>query len=284
MRVFISWSGEPSRSVAQALRDWLPMVVQHVEPWMSDEDIDSGGRWNDQVAAELEKADYGIICLTASNLERPWLLFEAGALAKRFGAARVVPLLIDLKPADVRMPLASFQGRPLTPDGMFRLVKDMNELREPPLPSQQLDQLFSGMWPTLQAKVGEAKAAMPPVANGKVSRETGDVMAELVDTVRRIERRMDTLPDSASTRLNTARPAFVLNLTHVVAQLTVYERRARREHLANSELHSLVYQLQELLREARELLGVSGSSLESAIDFLEAADLSSPKPDEPELT
>jgi hypothetical protein len=46
MRVFISWSGEPSRSIAQALGDWLPMVVQHVEAWMSDMDIESGGRLN----------------------------------------------------------------------------------------------------------------------------------------------------------------------------------------------------------------------------------------------
>jgi hypothetical protein len=157
MRVFISWSGEPSRSVAQALRDWLPIVVQHVEPWMSDEDIESGGRWNDQIAAELEAAAYGIICLTSSNLNRPWLLFEAGALAKRFNAARVVPLLIDLKPADVAMPLASFQGRPLSQDGMLRLVTDMNAAREQPLPDQKIGQLFRAMWPVLEAQVADAK-------------------------------------------------------------------------------------------------------------------------------
>jgi hypothetical protein len=157
MRVFISWSGEPSRSVAQALRDWLPIVVQHVEPWMSDEDIESGGRWNDQIAAELAAAAYGIICLTSSNLNRPWLLFEAGALAKRFNAARVVPLLIDLKPADVAMPLASFQGRPLSQDGMLRLVTDMNAAREQPLPDQKIGQLFRAMWPVLEAQVADAK-------------------------------------------------------------------------------------------------------------------------------
>lgn len=39
VKVFIGWSGEQSRSVAQALRGWLRTVVQHVEPWMSDEDI-----------------------------------------------------------------------------------------------------------------------------------------------------------------------------------------------------------------------------------------------------
>ena len=42
----------------------------------------SGARWNDQVAVELERTNFGIICLTKANQERPWVLFEAGALAK----------------------------------------------------------------------------------------------------------------------------------------------------------------------------------------------------------
>jgi hypothetical protein len=63
MRVFISWSGEPSQSVARALHGWLPRVVQHLESWMSDEDIESGARWNDQVGKALDNIDFGIVCV-----------------------------------------------------------------------------------------------------------------------------------------------------------------------------------------------------------------------------
>jgi hypothetical protein len=37
MKVFISWSGEPSRTIASALNDWLEGVLPQVEPWMSDD-------------------------------------------------------------------------------------------------------------------------------------------------------------------------------------------------------------------------------------------------------
>jgi len=42
--VFISWSGERSGLVAAALHDWLPMVVQTADPWMSSEGIEKGTR------------------------------------------------------------------------------------------------------------------------------------------------------------------------------------------------------------------------------------------------
>src|SRR5690349_21642997 len=59
LKIFISWSGEPSRSVAITLRHWLPQIVQHVDPWMSDEEIASGTRWNDRIAAALEQRTSG---------------------------------------------------------------------------------------------------------------------------------------------------------------------------------------------------------------------------------
>ena len=214
------------------------MVVQHVVPWMSDEDIDSGGRWNDQIAAELEQADYGIICLTAANLERPWLLFEAGALAKRFDVARVVPLLVDLGPADVTMPLASFQGRLLSEDGMRRLVRDMNAAREQPLPPQQIDQLFAGMWPLLEARVTAAKAATPRQANAKAVRDAEDVMDELVETTRRIERRMDNPPGSHPYE-GTYFQEFLDELVEATAQLRMYRPAPEKSRFMATNLGGL---------------------------------------------
>lgn len=61
MKVFISWSGERSQALAQALRDWLPMVLYYVEPWLSHSDIEAGERWAHEVAKELEVSKFGIL-------------------------------------------------------------------------------------------------------------------------------------------------------------------------------------------------------------------------------
>jgi hypothetical protein len=53
MQVFISWSGEPSRSIARALDPWLERVVQQVDAWIFTGDISSGARWNEKVAKPL---------------------------------------------------------------------------------------------------------------------------------------------------------------------------------------------------------------------------------------
>ena len=78
MRVFISWSGELSKVVGAEVRDWLPLVLQGLDVFMSDVNIDSGTRWFESIGTNLKDSEFGIIVVTRENQVRPWLLFEAG--------------------------------------------------------------------------------------------------------------------------------------------------------------------------------------------------------------
>ena len=40
MKVFISWSGQHSKKLGEALRDWLPGVLQLVTPYFTPSDIE----------------------------------------------------------------------------------------------------------------------------------------------------------------------------------------------------------------------------------------------------
>jgi TIR domain len=102
-KVFISWSGEPSHTVALALREWLPHVIQSIDPYVSSEDIEQGAPWFPLIAQQLDQASFGIICVTRANADSRWMNFEAGALFKSVNSVQrhVSPFLIDLRPTDL---------------------------------------------------------------------------------------------------------------------------------------------------------------------------------------
>src|SRR5688572_11210003 len=110
MKVFISWSGDLSRQVAELLAGWLSSVLQGVQPWLSSADIEKGSIWFSEIAKEIESVGIGILCLTRDNLTAPWILFEAGALSKGLSKNRVCPLLIKLEHSAIQRPLADFNG------------------------------------------------------------------------------------------------------------------------------------------------------------------------------
>ena len=167
MRVFLSWSGDISRAMAFALRDWLGMIVQTVEPWMSERDIAPGEPWADVLSHELENTRYGIVCLTRDNISSPWLAFEAGALAKAVGRQRVVPLLADLSPSELKGPLSQFQAIRAKRSGVRSLVGDLATQSKSKLTEKRLDTLFEKLWPDLHVQfkgILQAKGHAPEVA------------------------------------------------------------------------------------------------------------------------
>src|SRR6185437_3461921 len=127
--VFVSWSGRRSKSVAEALKDWLPSIIQVARPWVSASDIEKGTRWSEGVSKALDAMKAGIVCLTPENLMAEWILFEAGALSKTSDPkTRVWTYLIgDLKPSDVKGPLSLFQATTAENEDTRKLIHSINK-------------------------------------------------------------------------------------------------------------------------------------------------------------
>jgi TIR domain len=149
MKVFISWSGNVSHAVALALREWLPSVLQSVDPYVSSEDIDKGARWSIEIGQQLEETTFGIICVTSQNLESTWLNFEAGALSKSIDASRVSPFLLDIRPAELVGPLSQFQAT-LPRLDVLRLVRSINWASERTIEETRIVSSVRIWWPQLE--------------------------------------------------------------------------------------------------------------------------------------
>jgi hypothetical protein len=158
MKVFISWSGERSRRAAEGLATWLPKVDKRFKPWMSQQDIQAGDRWNEILERNLADADVGVVCLTPENVERPWLLFEAGALSNALGkTTRVIPyLLFDLTVNQLPQPFEQFHASRADFDGTFSLVR---ALRLKPWSDELLRKSFERQWPMLDTVLNSARKA-----------------------------------------------------------------------------------------------------------------------------
>ena len=109
MKIFVSWSGELSRQIAEVLKKWIPCIIQSVEVFFSPEDIEKGDNWDKTISTELSECNYGIICLTTDNTTAPWINFEAGAIAKSLDS-KVTALMINVKPSDIKGPLSRYQA------------------------------------------------------------------------------------------------------------------------------------------------------------------------------
>ena len=182
LKVFISWSGDRSKLVANALNDWLPEIIEVISPWVSTQHIDAGTRWSSEIDQQLKDTHFGIVCLTRENLQSPWILFESGALAKAVEVARVVPYLLGVPGADVNPPLGHFNYVTADRKGTLDLLRSLNTACGTKYQEARLQKRFTTWWPELEKKL----AAIPKEKNENGEpRHERELLEELIGLTRR---------------------------------------------------------------------------------------------------
>lgn len=159
--VFISWSGDRSARAAKAIAKLLPDFVPAAKPWLSISSIDKGVRWREATAVALESANAGIFCLTPENLTAPWLLFEAGAIAKRLDTKTRAwtYLLCGLDHKNIDDPLDMFQGTKPSKQDTHEFLHSIQKTLEPEFDLERFNRRFEKNWHDLDEEL-KAVAAM----------------------------------------------------------------------------------------------------------------------------
>jgi hypothetical protein len=169
---------------------------------MSDQDILSGSRWNEEISRELAAADVGVLCLTKKNVTAPWLIFEAGALSREVGDVTFgIPYLIDLELSEVPGgPLSQYQGVRATREGTRRMLKTMNAAlallpNESVLESEVFERAFNNNWPDLEKELNRIKNGpdcKDEIGNGPP--DPNEMIAEILVGMRDLQRAL--IPES----------------------------------------------------------------------------------------
>src|SRR5262249_26921381 len=122
--------------------------------------------------------------MTEDSLTSPWIMFEAGAISKVVGEARVCPIVFGIAKTDLVGPLAMFQAIEFNKVEFRQLLTTINNAaKEAALPERNLDEAFNMWWPELERKVAAISSAAQP-ANSGPHRKADDLLRENLEVTR----------------------------------------------------------------------------------------------------
>lgn len=211
--IFISWSLPVSQKIAGNIYTLFRKLFPTFSFFISSENISTGQRWYDVISEKLDACNIGLIVVTEENYLRPWIHYEAGALAKVVDKSRVMPIRCGVKASQIsETPLSAFQSAELNKAGLRRVANSIREITDYSQIEADFDELFEGLW----EKHGPAVLEFPESTStdGKEPVPAGDD-AELrtrLDQVMEIVRSMEArLPQ---------RPLTEADVTRIVASQT----------------------------------------------------------------
>ena len=233
MKVFISWSGNKSHKVGLVFREWLPSVIQSLEPYVSSEDIDKGARWSSDIAKELEDSTFGILCVTKDNLQAPRLSFEAGALSKTMEKTFVTPFLFDIKRSEVNGPILQFQSTVFEKEDIKKLIHTLNKAcGENGISESMLDKAFEVWYPTLESELNSLRDYNESDLE-KSTKEEGH-STEIIEEILELSRDNQKLLRNPDTKLNDSinelKERLDVTLSKFERSIDIEERRMNRKY------------------------------------------------------
>ncbi len=197
LKVFISWAGDRANAIGKGFHDFLPDVVNAVQPFMSGMNIDKGTRWGDVLNGTLQESSCAIVCITRESINSIWVAFEAGAISRAAGGTdgaryRIWTYLSGLESKDLQLtPFAEYQATDSTQDETFRLVQSINTLSPDPVSADSLKRRFDALfWPSFSEVLVKAAAISTgaPVMPSNPDVKANDMLSEILRTLRSLQR------------------------------------------------------------------------------------------------
>lgn len=194
MNIFISWSGEKSKKVAELLSSWLPVLLQEIKPWISTRDIQSGSSWFLEINKKIAASSAGIICVTSDNLESRWLNFEAGALVKDLNTSCVIPYLIDIEPSDLGNPLNNLNAVTHKKDHFLKMILDLNSLLDKKITKDVIQKTFEKFWPDIEKVFSEIiESKKKSKKSSKKTNESSDNCENILHEIKEIKKHLSRI-------------------------------------------------------------------------------------------
>lgn len=256
MKIFISWSGQTSKKIAEILKKWLPCIIQSIEVFYSSEDIEKGDKWEYKISNELSDSKFGIICLTPENISAPWINFEAGAIAKSLDS-HVATLMININPSDIQGPLARYQATKIERDDFYQLIKNINSTSDKNIDEEVLKNTFDSIWEKMSKEIYQIISSSSSTKSKSIKTKKDNIDNNAIEEILQLLRKQNSLLTSPENLLPVEYFLYMNNQIH---------NNVNNDYDLYDELYDLLLNFFNLIKQTKQFELVKINNIIHIID------------------